>query len=223
MRSIPANQSAPTCSSSCVAALQSISGGGLHWAGIPAHVNVISSFYFQSNPLAVPITDDLGEEGVLWRPRRVREFLEAALREGWCCRVRLRRASGKQCSNFYYSDPYRAVRWLDAHPDWVAQQSSGLPEALGVSEEMIDQCRAGTSVYVVYRAKLAVMEPGLLLAEIHKRCAAAMSLPATWVAFVGNEEFYDDYRAKAGDVVEFGLELRIPSTRATISRVSDVC
>ena len=157
--------------------------------------------------LAWWISDHLGDSGVQWSPQRVRDYLEIALQRGWCYRLPICRSSGRP-SNVYYRNPYHAIKWLDANPDWAVQEADRLPEVLGVSAEMIDQCRAGSSVYVGYGAKLAVLEPGLLLAGIHERCAASLGLPATWAAHLSDgEDVYGDYRAKAGDVIEFCEDL----------------
>ena len=172
----------------------------------------------EEHQLVQRISDDLGDEGVLWRPRRVREFLEAALREGLCCRLPICQSSGEQC-NLYYPDSYRGLRWLDAHTDWVVQQAGSLPEAFGVSEETINQCRAGTSVYAVYGVNLAVVEPGLRLREIHERCAVPLGLPTIWSAHVGAEDVYKDYCAKAGDVVDFCEDVILKETPIEIKGI----
>jgi hypothetical protein len=166
------------------------------------------------------ISDDFGDEGVLWRPRRVREFLEAALRNGWCQRLPICKSSGNKCSNLYYPDPYFAVRWLDANPDWVVPQAGGMSEALGASDEMVVECRAGTSVYAVYGGRLAIMKPGLSLPEIQERCALSLSLPTNWAAHVGSEDVYEDYRAQAGDVIKFCEDLILKETPIAIQRSS---
>ena len=169
----------------------------------------------EERELVQRISDDLGDEGVHWKPRRVREFLEAALREGRCRRLSIRRAPDDQCSNLYYSDPFRAVRWLDANPNWAIQQAGGLSEALGVSKKVVNECRAGTSVYVVYDGTLAVMEPGLHLAEIFERCAVSLGLPTNWGAHVGDDDVFEDYCAKAGDLIEFCKDIIIKQTPIT--------
>ena len=155
------------------------------------------------------IYDDLGDEEILWRSRRIRQFFADALSKGWCFHLPICRSSDDWCSILYYPNPYQAVKWLAANPDWVAQQAGCLPEMLGISEEVIDKCRTGTWVYAVYGGKLAVVEPGLLLAEIYERCAESLGLPATWAAHIGDEDVGEDYRTKAGDVIDFCEEIVI--------------
>lgn len=134
---------------------------------------------------------------------QVHDLLLAAVRKGWCRRLPLRHLPAKLFSNLYYRNPYHAVKWLEANTDWIILQTDKSADLLGLPADLLRECQAGNSVYAIYGGQLAVVEPGLLVGEIYERCAASLSLPATWAAHVGDEDVFKDYRTKAGDVIEF--------------------
>jgi hypothetical protein len=159
------------------------------------------SVAMEERQLVEHISDELGDEGVLWRPRRVREFLKVALQNNWSHRLPICRSSDSQCSNLYYPNPYLAIKWLDKNTDWGIQKAGSLAEALGVSEEVVNKCRDGNYVYVVYGGKLEVVKPGLLVSDIYTQFKQSLGLPETWAAHIDDEDVYEDYRTHSGDVI----------------------
>ena len=110
----------------------------------------------------------LCEAGINWSYHDIDAFLAKSIHTGLCRRATIFSVSGNLHTLIYFADLASLVDWLTHHPEWTVDPWT----------------HTDGQVYAIYGAGLALVETGLLLAEIHDRYGLRLGLPVAWKASV---------------------------------------